>query len=477
MPNSTGIIVDDFGTDPMIDDANMSIRFRICTSDLDREGDIIEPSGVDWSDYANNPTVLFNHGFGDISLPVGKSIDKDGVLHLSYDPEEDAIYSRTFFDERFELSRQTFFLVKEGFMRAASIHVMPLMGMMRELQHGGSHVYGSSMLEYSICTVGANQNAFAKTNPKGERFSELMALQLESADRILDTHKLGGDPINASLAKCLQAFRPKSKATSPGVTYVDEDEMDKKTLSKAEVDKLETLALAKALGDRVQYDDSTQKLLTARAKSLDGLPKMEDDDETMTKMSDDEIEPKEMGSENVDEPQAEPTSDLPPGAQYLAALHADAADFLSKLEAVSKYTEEPKVKELAGELASTVQETVAAIEGGSATIYADAPSLVGEAVEESAEMMKSWLADKGATGSYQLTGLARRLDIVLANPSSPKAKTMVENTRRDLLALEMAARNYKPKSVTNPETEAKIASLTKMVTQLQEAIQTQPAAL
>ena len=64
-----------------VDAGKMSAKAIICTTRVDRHGEVIVPMGVTFEDYKKNPVVLWDHGFDcNISVPIAKSEREDGSL-------------------------------------------------------------------------------------------------------------------------------------------------------------------------------------------------------------------------------------------------------------------------------------------------------------------------------------------------------------------------------------------------------------
>lgn len=479
---SMGLQQLDYGFLPEIDSGSMSVRFRICTPHIDREGDIIEPSGVMWENYRMAPVVKYEHGFSGISLPIARSADNNGMLHVSYgdangDMElEDALYARAFFSENNELSAQMFGLIDEGFLRAASIHVLPVEGRYRQLPNEGTHALESDLLEWSVCTVAMNPNSYAKSLKKDSRLSELLNLQLDAANKILGKNSIGTRKLLPSIAKCLAAVKPPKKASSPGFNF--EEDMSKKTLSKADVDKLTPTSLAKALSDPAAYDSDSLKLLRSKAKSYDEetMTKGGDTDESMAKTGDvidpEMVDTMPKADEMLVEEPAPEASTNSPGADFLSSVYTTINDLIAKLDAANTATEKPEVLEFAKQLADTLRSECTACEGAYSSIYPEAPGLAKSEEPIDAEMIKSWIAGSSSS-AYKIEGLATRLAKSMANPKA--MKQAVASTVRDLRLLNSQAKSWKPK-VNDPVVSAEeFASLKKAFLDLKAKLTSTPA--
>ncbi|MCR9295570.1 MAG: hypothetical protein NXI32_22870 [bacterium] len=498
---SGGVHLMQMNPDLDIDPSNLSARFRICTPRVDREGEIIEPSGVDWTDYANTGVVKYEHGFTGIPLPIAKSIDQNGVLHVQYDFEEDAIYARAFHSQRDELSYQMFGLIEEGFLRAASIHVLPLPEGSHQAPDGRTYAGASQMIEWSECTVGVNPDAYAKALTKDSKLSQVLHLQMEASERILAKGSVGGQRLLPTLAKCLRAVRPgKTQTIVNGVDLMS------KSLTKEQVNKLSALGLAKALSEPSKYDSDTLKLLRFKAKSLDEMDKGSDEeyaakstdeetgmakadtDEEMAKMQDEEAMAKtsleeetvakadDIEDEDVDDDDL-PTGSKPMGAEVMSASHEKLAEFLGNCEAAIAQVENPQVIEAMQSVCDNLRAELATIEGAYSSIYPDQDALASTGESPDEEMVKSWVKEN-ANARFQLAGMAARLGTILKDKKlDGKAKSLIQTTVRDLSMLQSRAKSYKSKqnSGWTPEETARVEKIEKVLDTLIDKFAKQPA--
>lgn len=447
---------------PVIDSNTLSARARIGTPRQDRQGDIIEPSGVDWSDYANNPVVKYEHGFSGIVLPIAKSVDPQGNLTVEYDIDEDAIYARSYFSSKFDLSYQMFGLIEEGFLRATSIHVIPLANGFVQ-RSDGHYVKCSSMLEYSWCTVGVNPGAYLKSLTADSKVSQVLALQLESATRILERGTIGNQRLLPSLAKCLRAVEPaKKRLLEFGWTnsQSDGEAMGTKVLTSEEIAKLTPMGLAKALAEPATFDAETVKQLRFKAKSMgDQLELPEDEMAKAACAPDKSMAKADDGTETVDPTvdtttESTPTSSLPMGAQYLTNFHTALSSSLASAVQELLAVENPDVKGGIQPIVDDLTAKLAEVEGLYSKIYPDQPALVSASsddAEAADTMAKSWASQPRS--QFQLDGLASRLTAVASGQLNPaKAKSVVMGTVRDLRLLATQAKSFKPQPA-KPEGE------------------------
>lgn len=149
-----------------------SVIAKISTTAVDRDGDVVLPSGVDLTDFVKNPVVLFIHD--NQRLPVGTA---PIVLR-----KRDSIIAKVMFAERpasmppeQEFIPDTVFsMFQQGVLRAFSIGFMldkarvPTPDDVRRFGAGVRQVITKwRLLEFSIVPVPANQDALAVAVSKG----------------------------------------------------------------------------------------------------------------------------------------------------------------------------------------------------------------------------------------------------------------------------------------------------------------------
>jgi HK97 family phage prohead protease len=96
---------------------NNVFKFIITTNNVDRYGDIVEPSGMDATTFLENPVFLFNHISSSDLMPIGKC--------LSLTPSENGVIGETIIHGKTELSKDALVMVQEGYLKAVSIGFMP----------------------------------------------------------------------------------------------------------------------------------------------------------------------------------------------------------------------------------------------------------------------------------------------------------------------------------------------------------------
>ena len=144
-------VVDETGSD-------RTVKFTITTDDVDRERDIIDPAGVDTSDFEKNPVVMFAHSHHD--LPIGKAV------HLSKQPGKIEATVEFATEGQNPQAERVFQLVKGGFLNATSIGFRPLEWVFNEERRGVDFT-AVELLEFSIVPVPANAHALIANTDKG----------------------------------------------------------------------------------------------------------------------------------------------------------------------------------------------------------------------------------------------------------------------------------------------------------------------
>ncbi len=145
-------------------DAERTIVARVSTADRDRDGEIVEPKGIELKDYRANPVLMWAHNYGQPA--IGKALwsqtdDKGLVCKFQFAPTQ-------FADEIYQL-------YKGGYQRAFSIGFIPV-----EFDQQTKTHKKISLLEVSAVPVPANQSALVmEAYAKGIVKSEKLMKDLE----------------------------------------------------------------------------------------------------------------------------------------------------------------------------------------------------------------------------------------------------------------------------------------------------------
>ncbi len=148
LPNSAPVEV----TASVSDRKERTLKIIVTTSRIDRQGDCIETSGLDFSQYLNNPVVLWAHDLQ--RPPVGRVLE---ILREGHAVQALVQFADTAF------AREVFSLYAGGFLNAWSIGFLPQRWQrLPEEQGGGYHILQAEVVEISAVPVPANPEALTK---------------------------------------------------------------------------------------------------------------------------------------------------------------------------------------------------------------------------------------------------------------------------------------------------------------------------
>lgn len=149
---TTARIVNDY-TSSLNEISGNTATFIITTPNPDRVNDIVEPSGLETSNYLKtNPVVLWQHD--DSELPIGKCISlytaPDGIIATVefVDPDTPFVGPK---------AEAIFSLIKQGVLNAVSIGFNVTECFMNE--YGGMTITEAELVEFSIVNVPCNRDA------------------------------------------------------------------------------------------------------------------------------------------------------------------------------------------------------------------------------------------------------------------------------------------------------------------------------
>lgn len=153
---------------PAVNKSQMSVTCILTTDRADRQGDVIDPSGGDFSEHVTNPVVMFHHGKTH-KLPIGKAEDPDGnyTVRLVKSADGPVLCGTTHFAQSNRFAQDVFGLVAEDVLRGVSIGFDPLddadsideLGPSPVLKRSALHFKGWKLLEYSHTPLGVNRDA------------------------------------------------------------------------------------------------------------------------------------------------------------------------------------------------------------------------------------------------------------------------------------------------------------------------------
>ena len=136
-----------------------SVLFTISKEVVDRDGDILRASGVDFSNYMKNPVFLSFHNSRE--FPLGKVtkfwVEGNEVKAIVYFPTlEELSTDPNNASEKAKLVDFTYHCYKTGMLNAVSVGFIPLEWIETE---NGYDILKWELLEFSAVAVPANQDA------------------------------------------------------------------------------------------------------------------------------------------------------------------------------------------------------------------------------------------------------------------------------------------------------------------------------
>jgi hypothetical protein len=148
------IITEDLG--------DRSVQFTISKEVVDRDGDILRASGVDFTNYMKNPVFLSFHNSRE--FPLGKVtkfwVEGNSVKAIVYFPPiEELSTNPEQASEKAKLVDFTYHCYKTGMLNAVSVGFIPLEWVENE---NGFDIQKWELLEFSAVAVPANQDAIAE---------------------------------------------------------------------------------------------------------------------------------------------------------------------------------------------------------------------------------------------------------------------------------------------------------------------------
>ena len=144
------------------DMGDRSVLFTISKEVVDRDGDILRASGVDFTNFMKNPVFLSFHNSRE--FPLGKVtkfwVEGDAVKAIVYFPTvEELSTNPEQASEKAKLVDFTYHCYKTGMLRAVSVGFIPLEWTETK---DGYDITKWELLEFSAVAVPANQDAIAE---------------------------------------------------------------------------------------------------------------------------------------------------------------------------------------------------------------------------------------------------------------------------------------------------------------------------
>ena len=205
-----------------------SVLFTISKEVVDRDGDILRASGVDFSNYMKNPVFLSFHNSRE--FPLGKVtkfwVEGNEVKAIVYFPTlEELSTDPNNASEKAKLVDFTYHCYKTGMLNAVSVGFIPVEWIETE---NGYDILKWELLEFSAVAVPANQDAIAQAVKSfGNDFAKSFITEEKSGRKIsaqtraiLDKIKACGD----ELEKCQETLKGCGEALRKALAELDDPE-------------------------------------------------------------------------------------------------------------------------------------------------------------------------------------------------------------------------------------------------------------
>ena len=210
-----------------------SVLFTISKEVVDRDGDILRASGVDFSNYMKNPVFLSFHNSRE--FPLGKVtkfwVEGNEVKAIVYFPTlEELSTDPNNASEKAKLVDFTYHCYKTGMLNAVSVGFIPVEWIETE---NGYDILKWELLEFSAVAVPANQDAIAQAVKSfGNDFAKSFITEEKSGRKIsaqtraiLDKIKACGD----ELEKCQETLKGCGEALRKALAELDDPEPEEDT--------------------------------------------------------------------------------------------------------------------------------------------------------------------------------------------------------------------------------------------------------
>lgn len=149
--------LESFGLLREVDTEAGTVTAVISTGNIARDGAIIDPKGWDFSNYNNNPVVLWMHD--DTSMPFARTIEGPRA-------DGDELVAKAQFDMDDPQAVEALRKISKGYINATSVRWIPHASEMRKVRHGDGDgeepvlvFTESELLEWSFVAIPADPGA------------------------------------------------------------------------------------------------------------------------------------------------------------------------------------------------------------------------------------------------------------------------------------------------------------------------------
>jgi hypothetical protein len=452
---------------PQIDPDKMFATAIINTDRVDRQRGVILADGIDLSDYANNPTVLYEHGLSTIQHPIAMSQTPEGELTITrsgYEMQGTSYHATV--AKYFPVAYQLFGLIHEGVLRATSVGVVPEKQSKYVDKSGREYTVTekSSLSEWSWCSIGVNPETLKKSSLAGvdDSWQRACVLQTDSATTVLERGTIGNERLLPTIYKSLRALVPAATATSPGFDFQENEKMALRKLTKEQIAGATPDELTLLHGAVSEFDRSSAAIIKSMYADLQASATEEDDEESddsnLDKSGDDKeaddkkSEDKETEDTESEEKSAKVNRSLP-GAMRLTAMHKAISMIADEFEKQFADVEAMGAKEGAtGAIEELRSNILASLEGVYTSQYPDHPGMYESDEEEEDDtdlttQLKSLLSTNQHS-AFRVRGVVGRLDRIAGDKSIPEQhRKSIKTLSKSLYSITESAKQFTPVSI------------------------------
>jgi len=159
-------------------DGALEIEGYASTDALDRDGERVDISSMDISEFLDNPVLLYQH---DTSKPIGRVVQLEKVPDPE-DGDKQRLWVKAVISSETSLGQEVINLIKAGILRAFSIGGKAAQ---KVRQAGAIVLRGLKLFELSIVSVPANPEALFRTSKDlGPFWSQVSEVQIAKAIKL-----------------------------------------------------------------------------------------------------------------------------------------------------------------------------------------------------------------------------------------------------------------------------------------------------
>ena len=153
-------------TDMTVDEATREVVAIISTDSVDRDKEVVLPSGLDKKNYGGNPVVLYGHDWQGLPIGTTRWVKQQGGQ----------LIAKYYISDKTEFARDVFGLLQDGVLKAHSIGFNVLEASeptTREIKKRPDWADAKNvirkweLLEFSVVAIPANPDAIALAVAKG----------------------------------------------------------------------------------------------------------------------------------------------------------------------------------------------------------------------------------------------------------------------------------------------------------------------